>query len=85
MDSANETEAETYQAKEKSPLSNTDIQTALQNAGYYSGSIDGKIGPNTERATREFQKNNGLTPDGVIGPKTENMLIKYLSQSLDQD
>ena len=31
---------------------------------------DGKFGRNTEAAVREFQKDNGLAVDGIIGPKT---------------
>ena len=32
--------------------------------------VDGKCGNNTESATKAFQKNEGLTPDGVVGAKT---------------
>lgn len=32
--------------------------------------IDGIFGSLTEEAVKEFQKNNGLTVDGVVGPKT---------------
>jgi Putative peptidoglycan binding domain len=31
---------------------------------------DGDFGPNTETAVRTFQKNHGLVPDGIVGPKT---------------
>ena len=51
-----------------------DVQKALKNAGYYSGSIDGKIGPDSREAVRNFQSDNGLTPDGVIGQKTWSKL-----------
>ena len=56
-----------------------DIQTALKNAGYYTGKIDGKIGPKTDSAIKAFQKNNSLKVDGVVGKKTWNLLNKYLS------
>ncbi|OGW75755.1 MAG: hypothetical protein A2Z72_02755 [Omnitrophica bacterium RBG_13_46_9] len=56
-----------------------DIQLALTKAGYYKGAIDGKIGPNTEKAIREFQKANSLKADGIAGPNTRNLLAKYLS------
>lgn len=54
------------------------VQTALRNAGFYSGPIDGKIGERTKKAIKEFQRANGLTPDGVIGDKTWSKLNKYL-------
>lgn len=56
-----------------------DIQTALKNANYYFGSIDGKIGPKTKKAIETFQKDNGLTVDGKVGPKTWQVLGKYLA------
>ncbi len=31
---------------------------------------DGKFGPGTEKAVREFQQKNGLTVDGMAGPET---------------
>lgn len=35
---------------------------------------DGIFGPLTEEAVKEFQKEHGLTPDGVVGAKTWNKL-----------
>ena len=46
------------------------IQTKLKNWGYYSGSVDGIYGTKTKEAVIWFQKKNGLTADGVAGPKT---------------
>ena len=57
---------------------NKDIQTALKNAGFYTGAIDGKIGPKTKGAVTEFQKAKGLKADGKVGPKTWVELEKYL-------
>ena len=31
---------------------------------------DGKFGPATEKAVREYQQKNGLTLDGMAGPET---------------
>jgi peptidoglycan hydrolase-like protein with peptidoglycan-binding domain len=56
-----------------------EIQTALKNAGYYTGAIDGKLGPLSKKATEEFQKANGLNVDGKIGPKTWAVLSKHLN------
>ena len=46
------------------------IQTKLKQLGYYNGSIDGIFGSDTKNAVIKFQKNCGLTADGVAGPKT---------------
>ncbi|MDD5518687.1 MAG: peptidoglycan-binding domain-containing protein [Candidatus Omnitrophota bacterium] len=56
-----------------------EIQTALKNANFYTGAIDGKIGPKTKKAIVEFQKANGLTADAKVGPKTWNVLNRYLN------
>jgi peptidoglycan hydrolase-like protein with peptidoglycan-binding domain len=58
---------------------NQEIQTALKNAGYYTGAIDGKIGPKTKKAIEEFQKASGLQVDGKVGPKTWALLSKHLN------
>lgn len=36
--------------------------------------VDGDFGPKTEEAVKKFQKENGLTPDGIVGSKTWNAL-----------
>lgn len=54
------------------------IQLALKNTGYYDGSIDGKIGPRTKEAIREFQRNHGLAADGKVGAKTWVQLSAFL-------
>ena len=46
------------------------IQRALKNAGYYQGNLDGKVGSGTKQAIRNFQRDNGLTADGVCGRQT---------------
>ncbi|MCH5191678.1 MAG: spore cortex-lytic enzyme [Oscillospiraceae bacterium] len=46
------------------------IQQKLRGLGLYSGAIDGIYGTNTQKAVRQFQKNCGLTVDGIAGPKT---------------
>ena len=38
--------------------------------GYYNGAIDGIYGTGTLNAVRWFQSKNGLTVDGIAGPKT---------------
>ncbi len=46
------------------------IQTKLKRWGYYNGEIDGIFGSATKKAVISFQKKNGLTVDGIAGPKT---------------
>jgi len=57
------------------------IQQALKNAGLYAGEIDGKIGPKSKKAIKDFQEQNGLTADGKVGPKTWEKLGVYLHQA----
>lgn len=54
------------------------IQEALKNAGYYDGKVDGKIGPKTTAAIKQFQKDMGLKADGIAGRNTKEKLLKYL-------
>lgn len=49
---------------------NKQIQQKLKDLGYYFGSVDGIYGNATRNAVIAFQKANGLTADGVAGPKT---------------
>lgn len=46
------------------------IQTKLKRWGYYTGAVDGVYGSATKEAVRYFQRSNGLTEDGVVGPAT---------------
>lgn len=46
------------------------VQIALQNANLYSGAIDGKIGPKTREAIKQFQISKGLNADGLAGKQT---------------
>lgn len=46
------------------------IQTKLKQLGYYKGSVDGIFGSDTKKAVISFQKNCGITADGIAGPKT---------------
>jgi len=56
------------------------IQTALKNAGYYQGVVDGKMGKKTRRAVRAFQKANNLPADGRVGKNTWIVLKDYLEK-----
>ena len=58
-----------------------EVQQALKNAGFYQGAVDGKMGPVTRQAISEFQRVNGLTPDGVVGRQTWAKLSTYADLS----
>ena len=57
------------------------LQSRLIQWGYLDGSADGVFGSRTEAAVRYFQRRNGLTADGVVGPATAAALGITLSGS----
>ncbi len=50
------------------------MQQALISLGYAPGAADGKFGRGTQTAVKQFQKNNGLTVDGLAGNRTLTLL-----------
>lgn len=50
------------------------LQQQLAEKGYDIGEIDGIFGEKTLRAVRQFQTDQGLTVDGIVGVKTWGML-----------
>ena len=46
------------------------IQRKLSSLGYYNGSIDGIYGQATKAAVTSFQRNCGITADGICGQQT---------------
>jgi murein DD-endopeptidase MepM/ murein hydrolase activator NlpD len=53
------------------------LQVGLRERGVYRGTVDGVLGPGTERAVRRFQLRAGLSADGVPGPRTRKALGRY--------
>ena len=51
-----------------------DVQQALKNKGYYTGNVDGIYGTGTYNAIVSFQRDNGLTTDGIAGEATLSAL-----------
>ena len=44
----------------------SDVQRALKRRGYYSGAVDGDIGPRSRAAIREYQADHGLPITGRV-------------------
>lgn len=51
------------------------VQEKLNSLGYNCGAVDKDFGSNTKLAVEDFQSRNGLTVDGVVGPKTWQKLL----------
>ena len=56
-----------------------EVQLALKAAGFDPGSTDGRMGPRTRTAIRDFQLAHGLEADGKVGPRTWNKLEPFLT------
>ena len=54
------------------------LQLTLKYLNLYTGEIDGIFGPNTLNAVKEFQMNNALISDGIVGDSTWNALLIYM-------
>ena len=55
------------------------VQSALSKLGFDPGKIDGKDGPNTQKAVRAFQAQASIRIDGKVGPETRGALSEQLS------
>lgn len=50
------------------------VQQRLAELGYYTGPISGSFDASTQQAVVQFQRDNGLVPDGIVGVRTEGAL-----------
>ena len=53
------------------------VQLALSRLGYYTGALDGDYGEKTNDAMKQFQRKNGLDPDGSAGPLSQPVLFAH--------
>lgn len=54
----------------------TQLQQALKDQNYYTGTVDGLFGFGTTEAVKAFQRAKGLTPDGLAGQGTLRILYQ---------
>ncbi len=64
---------------------NKQIQQRLKELGYYNGEIDGILGQGSVQAIKNFQRDNGLAVDGIVGAKTAAKLKISLSTQNSND
>lgn len=60
------------------------LQQALRGFGYEVG-VDGRFGPGTEAAVKDFQARNGLKPDGWVGKNTQRVLFQQANSFLPRE
>lgn len=57
------------------------LQESLNSVGNYGINVNGTFDSSTESVVKAFQKNNGLTSDGIVGPMTRNAIMSKLNTS----
>ena len=62
-----------------------EVQTKLITLGYLTLAADGKFGPGTEQAVKDFQTGNRLDATGIIDKKTYDVLVSKKAVSKKQE
>src|ERR687897_921381 len=60
----------------------TELQRMLNDLGFDPGAVNGLFDERTARATKEFQRNAGLTEDGAVDDGVFKVLRTYAAQTL---
>lgn len=70
---------------ERQPMQRGDdvaeLQSRLGGLGFLEDRVDGFLGPRTRRALQDFQRNCGLTVDGICGPETIAELVRLSART----
>jgi hypothetical protein len=61
------------------------LQIELGELGYPVGGIDARFGPKTEDAVKRFQRNFGITADGLVGRSTKTAIAGLRHDASDRD
>lgn len=72
---------DTYSEGDSGPMVSW-LQEALDELDYYSGEVSGHYGSLTKEAVRKFQRDHGISADGVAGPKTIAKISETLNNSV---
>ena len=59
-----------------------ELQARLQALGFYLGGIDGQFGSGTKEAVILFQRQHGLSADGIVGEETRALLFSPQAQPM---
>ena len=59
------------------PATVREIQAELQRRGYNVGPVDGRLGPRTRTAIREYEQRNGLPADGSPSPSLRDHMQSH--------
>lgn len=63
----------------------TKLQQSLKSLNYYTGTVDGVFGAKTKEAVMRFQREQGLTVDGVVGQNTWRKINQMLGNQAPVD